>query len=133
FELTTAGASADPATNPGGSSATGVHDRLTILGTLNAPAGSTVNITATSSGFNQASAYSWRIATTTGGVTGTPALGTVGGDFSLFAANFTVTTDSSNVYLNFVPVPEPATSGFIVALAFGTGALVRRRLSGRRP
>jgi autotransporter-associated beta strand protein len=99
FNLTGLGA-ANPA-SPGGSTATAVQDLLAVNGTLTLT-GSTVNISAASSGFTGSSGYSWQLATATAGVTGTPALGTITGDFAPFSNGFSLSEDANNLYLNFV-------------------------------
>src|SRR5207302_1414386 len=100
FELTGLGTSVDP-TNPanlGLSSATAVHDLLVVNGSL-AATGSAVNVTAGSTGFTGTQPYSWQIATTTAGLTGTPSLGTVGGDFAPYQSGFSLATSANNLYL----------------------------------
>ena len=92
-----------PTFTAGGSSATAIQDLLTVTGTL-ATAGSKVNITTTSIFSFGSAPFSWDIATASAGITGTPTLGTVGGSFAPFAANFSLTTNASNLFLNYTPV-----------------------------
>ncbi len=98
FLITTLGSTASTA---GGSSATAVQDLLAVTGSLNV-SGATININATGTGFAGGNAvYSWTIATATGGVSGTPVLGTVSGDFAPFASPFSITTNANSVFLTY--------------------------------
>ncbi len=132
FELATAGVSASIST--GGSSPAlphTNHDVIKVFGTLDLT-DSTVTVTSLgslgSTGFNNAQSYSWLIANATGGITGTPTLGTVSGaDFtSLGGGSFSLTTSTNNLYLNFTPVPEPATVLALGAVGLGAVEAVRR-------
>jgi hypothetical protein len=77
-----------------------------------------------STGFNPSGTYSWLIATSTAGVSGTPTLGTISGaDFTGLPGNFTLTTDANDVYLNYT-VPEP---GSLALAGAGMGLLAMRR------
>jgi hypothetical protein len=134
FELTTAGTSA--AASTGGSSPALPHiqhDVISVTGTLTFT-GSILNINsgAGSTGLVNTNPYSWLIATASGGITGTPTLGTVSGvDFvaaQTSGGTFTVDTVGNNLFLNFTPVPEPATVLGLAAGAMGLAGLIRRRM-----
>jgi len=113
-----------------------------VTGTLTLT-GSTVNITslgntAGATGISNSSSYSWLIATATGGITGTPTLGTVSGtDFAAYAsANnpgaFSLTTSGNNLYLNATsPVPEPGTILGLSVAGMGLAGWVRRRRNAK--
>lgn len=96
--------------------------------------------------FNSGQSYSWRIVTTTGGITGfssdafstfTSAVGVDGpqGFMNSLGTSgiFFVTQSGNDLYLNFSPVPEPATWSLLAAGAVVLGgAGWRRRRSGDR-
>jgi autotransporter-associated beta strand protein len=134
WELATAGSSADPITNPGGSTPGGPqtnHDALLVAGPLDFT-GSTLNITSLgTTGFDNTQPYSWQIATASGAITGLPTLGTISGaDFgNLNGGAFTVATSGGMVLLNFTPtpVPEPASILLVCGAAAGLGWWKRRR------
>ncbi len=83
--------------------------------------------------FNDASNYQWTLASTSGGVTGFDAAnflistaannGTVG-FANLFTGTFSVSTDGSNLFLNYAAVPEPAAA---LLGSLGMLVLLRRR------
>jgi autotransporter-associated beta strand protein len=126
----------------------GGYDTINITGTLDlsglASSGFNINLWSLSSvgpdvsgdasNFNNASAYSWTIATTTAGITGFDAAdfsistvannGTAGFSNGLAGGAFTLAQSGNNLVLNFAPVPEPGS-----ALLGGLGllALMRRR------
>jgi len=131
FELATAGTAGG---NNGGSTPTlpqTNHDLLLITGAADV-SGLTVNpIALTGSGFNNANPYSWTVLTATGGVTGTPILGTPTDFGSLAGGTFTLAVDANSIYLNFTPVPEPATILGLSTLGLLTLAGVRRRRAGK--
>lgn len=124
WELALAGT---PSVVPGDSSLTAMHDRLPVTGALDA-SNSVINISSLgTTGFDNTQPYSWAIATSTGGLTASPAptLGSITGtDFSnLGGGTFTISTDANNVYVNFTPVPEPACFLALVVL----GLAIRNR------
>jgi autotransporter-associated beta strand protein len=124
WELATAGTSS---ASPGGSTATATQDRLVIANTLIAT-GAVVNIASLpGSTFDNSLPYSWTIAESTA-LTGTPTLGTIGGtDFStLNGGTFSITSDTTRVYLNFTPVPEPVAIFALASLAVICGRRSRR-------
>jgi autotransporter-associated beta strand protein len=135
-----------PSTDPGGSSGTGggVHNFLSVTGetTVDKLTGDALNLTSmrividgTNQTFTSGQSYSYKIATFAGSD-----LSTLASDPSQFSANFSnvddfafsLTGDSSgNVYLNIVPVPEPAAVLGIAVGALAVGGFVRRRI--RKP
>lgn len=125
FELSTAGASA--AADTGGSSALGVHDRITVFGTLSVSGLIIDPISLGVSGFDNTMSYSWTIATATGGITGVPGAVSIGAGTEFAGMTFSESIVGSSLYLNFTPVPEPATVLGIAAAGFGVGGLIRRR------
>lgn len=97
--------------------------------------------------FNSSQSYSWRIVTTTGGITGfssnafstfTNAVGTDGpqGFMNSLGTSgiFFVTQSGNDLYLNFSPVPEPGTWSLLAtgAVLLGGAGWKRRRRSGER-
>jgi autotransporter-associated beta strand protein len=124
FELSQAGTPAPP--NTGGSSPTAMHDVVTVFGTLNV-SGLQVDLNSLgSTGFNNSQTYSWTVATASGGITGSPTVGTVNGiDFA--NNSFFTSVVGNNLYVNFTPVPEPATVLAVCAASAGTITLIRRR------
>jgi PEP-CTERM motif len=89
----------------------------------------TINLVSlASTGFDNTKYYSWTVLTSTGALTGTPVLGTTtGSDFSALGAGaFNLVTDSNTVFINFSPVPEPATI-FAMSGLMGLGLAAYRR------
>ncbi len=79
-------------------------------------------------GFNPAANYAWRIATTSGGVTGfDPAEFTVdrSGFGNAAAGTFSVSQVGNDLYLNYAPVPEPST-WFVLRAGMLAVVLARR-------
>jgi fibronectin-binding autotransporter adhesin len=129
FELSTAGASApvDTGSSSLSGGGGGIHDIVTVFGTLNVT-GLIIDPNAISpSGFNNTQSYSWTIATATGGVSGTPAPVTLGVGNEFAGMMFLASVVGNNLYLNFTPVPEPATVLAICAAGAGAFGLIRRR------
>ena len=96
--------------------------------------------------FDSNQSYSWKIVTTTGGITGfnssafstfTNAVGTDGPPGFLNSlgpdGNFFVTQSGNDLYLNFSPVPEPATWSLfgVGALMLGLAGWRRRKVAAR--
>ncbi len=125
FELSTVGSPA--AADTGGSSVLGVHDAVTIFGSLDVSSLVINPISLGVTGFNNTQSYSWTVATATGGVTGTPGIVSLGSGIDFAGMSFLASVVGNNVYLNFTPVPEPATVLSIAAIGFGVGGLIRRR------
>src|SRR5262249_1357328 len=80
-------------------------DQLAVNGTLDMT-GSRLNIAASSGQFSGTSGYSWRVASSTAGLTGAPllgtiTLGTITGDFAAFPNGFFLTSDATRLYLNY--------------------------------
>ncbi|CAN5599825.1 hypothetical protein BH11PLA2_BH11PLA2_20420 [soil metagenome] len=103
------------------------HDVMTISGIADVDT-LTINIESLSgSGFLNTTNYSWTILTG-GSVTGTPVLGTVTGtDFTNnLGGTFSLSTDTTHVYLNFVTaVSEPGSMALIATV--GVLGLLRRQ------
>jgi fibronectin-binding autotransporter adhesin len=118
WEITGLGTPTNPlnSANFGASTATANQDNFIVNGTLDVT-GSTLNVSASGSGFTGNSSYSWRIATATGGLTALPTLGTVTGDFTGFASTFTIASDANNLYLNFL---APSVWGGAISNAWTT-------------
>lgn len=125
FELSTAGATAAP--NTGGSSGLGVHDLVTIFGTLDVSALVINPASLGLSGFDNTLSYSWTVATATGGITGLPGPVSLGTGTEFAGMAFFTGVIGNNLYLNFSPVPEPATVLAFAAAGLGVGGLIRRR------
>lgn len=131
FELAVAGSSASPGT---GNSSPALphlnHDVINARGVIDFT-GATINLTSLgNTGFNNMSEYSWRIATTNGGtIIGLPTIGAISGtDFTtLGGGTLYLSSGSGDLYLNFVPVPEPGSIMIYVASTLGIYGFVRRR------
>ncbi len=121
------------------------HDTIAVTGALvfNASAASpfTLNLSSlTSAGasgnlanFVATNAYSWQIATTTGGILGFDpaafAINTSGFANAIGIGTFSVALSGNNLLLNFTPVPEPSTWALMIGglCAVALTALRRRR------
>src|SRR5262249_28146337 len=99
-----------------------------VTGTLTLT-GSSIDLTAGGgTGFDSTQSYSWLVATATGGGTGSPTIGVVSGaGFAGVGSGFTTSARGTNLYLNFTPVPEPATVLGLAAAGLAVGARFRRR------
>src|SRR5207249_4308965 len=111
----------------------GVHDVLTVNGNLSmgdaigALRGDITELSA-GSGFIPSQPYSWTIATASGGVNGNAVVGTIAGpNFSTAPGMFTLNGLGNSLFLNYTPVPEPATVLAIGAGGLALGGLIRRR------
>lgn len=123
----------------GGSNAVDAQDQITIFGSSNTL--STGDITfrvqelVAPTNLTEGETYSWLVATTSGA----PNIGAVTFDLSdaptyasFATANdyfFSLSVVGADVYLNFQPVPEPATILMVSGLVLGAGAWMRRRSS----
>jgi autotransporter-associated beta strand protein len=118
--------------NSGGSSASAAQDFLDVFGSLAADV--TVDLAALgNTGFNPAAEYSWTIASATTGVTGTANVGAVEGtDFQFLPGFFFLTVSGPNLFLNYNPVPEPATVLSLCAAGLAVGGWIRRRRQATR-
>ena len=69
--------------------------------------------------------------TATGGVTGVPGAVSLGTGTEFAGMAFLTTVVGNNLYLNFTPVPEPATVLAVCAAGAGAFGLIRRRFKSR--
>ncbi len=137
--LGTGGAYAFDLENASGAAGTG-YDTVNVTGTLNASATSfTVSIESISPGtgtpglatFNMAQSYQWTLLSAAS-ITGfNPADFTINASAftnGLGGGIFTITGNSTDIFLNFTPVPEPSTWSLVGlgAAAVGLAALRRR-------
>jgi fibronectin-binding autotransporter adhesin len=113
------------------------NNKLTVNGDLNAAGLQNIIINGnyvTQLGLNPASSYSFTVATTTGtnaavNIVNQAQFNTAGfAGFPFAAYMFSFDNVGSTVYLNFTPVPEPATVLGICAAGAGVFGLIRRRL-----
>jgi len=118
--------------NTGGSSASASQDFLDVFGSLATDV--TVDLTALgNTGFNPLAEYSWTIAAATTGITGTATVGTLEGtDFQFLPGFFFLTVSGPNLFLNYNPVPEPATVLSLCAAGLAAGGWIRRRRHASR-
>ena len=129
----TSGATVSVAINSSASSMS--SNFLSITSGASIDPGTKFFIDGTGATFNPASAYQFQIASGAGDQSllniGTQSQFS-GIGFTTSDYNFSVTGNSTgDVFVNFVPVPEPATVLMIAVAALGLGGVVRRRL--RKP
>lgn len=125
WELSSAGNPAPP--NTGGSSASSTQDFLNVNGSLDLSMA--VDLTALgATGFNPNVEYSWTIAGATNGAFGNAFVGSLSGtDFQGLPGFFFLTVSGPNLFLNYNPVPEPATVLGICVAGLAAGGWIRRR------
>lgn len=117
-----------PSTAPGGSSATSVQSELVVNGNLTFTPGTFEVVGLSVANFDNTQPYSWRVATGTAGVS----IGSTQPTFSVTGlstggGSFYLSSGGTAVFLNYAPVPEPATVLLTCAAAAGIVQRIRRQ------